>query len=1374
MTHPTPQHSEHLWTLVTDAQLAWERDALRAIEADLPDLRPLRVWANFEFMALDGATFDVDLLVFTRTGITLVGLHQLKGLADLGKWTWIEVDDEGHRHAISNPLPELQARADRLRDLISDALSDARCPPIDAVIALNDPTVAVEGPLPPRVVYAPHPELSDAQPSLTDVLRTGQVPGMPHRELDLGGVVFNRFLNAMERVDPGPTDKYRRVGDYRLTLLLDTSPSHQDYQAVHEATGELKRARVFYAPRDSNNARRARLMAAARREYEVLQALNHPNILQVEQLVDLRERPTLLFESPAGTLRLDQLLDTYPNLSAEIRFDLLQKITEAVQYAHRKRVIHRSLSPQSVLVGVRRGEPTDVKLYNWHTSSRADRTQQTGTRHLQAYLEDNSVVYLAPEHVQTPQLDERADVFGLGALAYTLFSGHAPAPDQMALIQVLIDQQGLRLSSVMDSAPRALEELIVAATHPTPRKRLPSVDAFAERLAEARQQALYAEDAPLNPLDAQPGDELGGRFVVTRRLGSGGSAIALLATEPAEDDREVVLKIALERRVAPRLEAEANTLRALKDDLIVALLDVTELAGLRTLVLQPAGDSLRERLRASGRMSLDDLRRFGRDLGQILAALEQQRALHRDIKPDNLGVGTPSGSTQRLMIFDFSLADTPLDALDSGTRAYRDPMLRDRGRWDEAADRYAAAITLHEMATLRLPSWGSRHDPADPLFEPDAPLLIDSDSFPAPIRDHLTAFLTRALHRDPAQRFHNADDFLEAWNAIFARALDSQHTPHALTNTTLDTPLSSLPLSQAARDLLDRLHMITVRDLLNQPPQRISFAVGASGSVRAELSSLRADLDRRLGATADPPLADDRTLSLDNLLGLLLAHSGFDPDLLAELLIPLFGLSPIHTPPREHALPWPDWGRLLDQANLRHHTLAHSRDALAACWAALPLLRPLRADLTRLLERAEGVLADTEVARALLTLRGSTTSDPTGRELLASAVARVALLAELASPEPRVALRRLPGGHTFVSTLSAQPLLDLLPDLGALADLLASEDPLPSPSRVYDELSAELSRAHIHPLSQHRLHTLAALASSSAALSSRLELYPRRMDPRRALKLSAGVLVSGGEPIDDDVLRARVRSRYPDAAPLPDDRIALEQLVREADLPLTRSESGERRFISLHPGAFFSRSSSSALSSINASRPHEADDFDRVLDLRYRLGGFAAFMVQARAASATQRTLTQRFADLTPLSLDRLWIDHVTRVAQQRRVPWAPIFKADQGPLKPVGHPNFTRLLAEAHRAIIDDLCQRAGQRLLLIHPGLLARYAHLGAIDVLEALRARVGASPDAPHAAWLLIPSDEQRLRPTIDGVTVPIVDASSELLRAPRAWAARVEAR
>ena len=311
----------------------------------------------------------------------------------------------------------------------------------------------------------------------------------------------------------------------------------------------------------------------------------------------------------------------------------------------------------------------------------------------------------------------------------------------------------------------------------------------------------------VNPLEARAEDRLAGGFVVKKRLGTGSTSVALLVQR---DGQEGVLKVALDPSLNARVREEGQLLHTLRHQNIVELYDVVDISGHTALFMAVAGVetkagtyTLAQRLRYEGRLSLDLLQRFGEELLTVADWLEQKGMSHRDIKPDNIGVGQTAGGKLTLVLFDFSLAHTPVDNIRAGTPPYLDPFLRRRRppRWDLYAERFAMAMTLYEMATGVLPQWGDGQ--SDPAML-DCEVSLDSALFDPAVRDVLSAFFTRALHSDYRQRFDNAEEMRRAWQRVFASvdqpSTETDHGPlvdleHALSAATEETPLSTLGLS---------------------------------------------------------------------------------------------------------------------------------------------------------------------------------------------------------------------------------------------------------------------------------------------------------------------------------------------------------------------------------------------------------------------------------------------------------------------------------------------------------------------------------------------------------------------------------------------------
>ena len=358
-----------------------------------------------------------------------------------------------------------------------------------------------------------------------------------------------------------------------------------------------------------------------------------------------------------------------------------------------------------------------VKIFDWQTAQR-DSTSDSAARptaedswQLGLFGDPQSLLYMAPEAIAGMAFDApKLDLFSLGAIAYHVFSGRVPAASIEELHQKCRLGHGLRISEVVDGAGRELQDLIQFSTCPTVEDRLATVREFLDLLENVEKEfATSTVEEVVNPLEAHAEDRLAGGFVVKKRLGTGSTSVALLVQH---DGQEGVLKIALDPNLNARLREEGQLLHTLRHQHIVELYDLVDISGHAALFMAVAGVetkagtyTLAQRLRYEGRLSLDLLQRFGEELLTVADWLEQHGISHRDIKPDNIGVGQTAAGKLTLVLFDFSLAHTPVDNIRAGTPPYLDPFLRRRKppRWDLYAERFAIAMTLYEMATGVLP-----------------------------------------------------------------------------------------------------------------------------------------------------------------------------------------------------------------------------------------------------------------------------------------------------------------------------------------------------------------------------------------------------------------------------------------------------------------------------------------------------------------------------------------------------------------------------------------------------------------------------------------------------------------------------------------------
>lgn len=197
---------------------------------------------------------------------------------------------------------------------------------------------------------------------------------------------------------------------------------------------------------------------------------------------------------------------------------------------------------------------------------------------------------------------------------------------------------------------------------------------------------------------------LGGRFVLGAEVGRGGMAVVHRAHDVVLD-REVAVKLlhphlATDPAFLARFRREARAAGALSHPNIVAIHDWGEHEGRAFLVLQLVeGASLRDVLRAHGRLTPAEAMAVLVPAAAGLQAAHDAGLVHRDVKPENLLIGT-DGSVQ---VTDFGLARAAAEATSTfgpdvlvGSPHYLAPEAVRGETLDPRADVYALGVLLFE------------------------------------------------------------------------------------------------------------------------------------------------------------------------------------------------------------------------------------------------------------------------------------------------------------------------------------------------------------------------------------------------------------------------------------------------------------------------------------------------------------------------------------------------------------------------------------------------------------------------------------------------------------------------------------------------------
>ena len=260
-----------------------------------------------------------------------------------------------------------------------------------------------------------------------------------------------------------------------------------------------------------------------------------------------------------------------------------------------------------------------------------------------------------------------------------------------------------------------------------------------------------------------------GRYRIVRRLGSGGMADVYCA-EDQQLGRRVALKL-LYRRFAEdaefveRFRREASSAAGLQHPNVVQVFDRGAWDGTFYIAMEfLEGRSLKQVIREDGPLDPE----YATDVViQVLKAARfahKRGVIHRDIKPHNVILD----SEGRAKVTDFGIARAGASDMTEtgsivGTAQYLSPEQAQGHAVDARSDLYSIGVLLYELLTGRVP------------FEAESAVTIAlkhvSETPPPPtqfvpgIPPRLEDAVLRALHKDPAQRFQDAESFIDALEA---------------------------------------------------------------------------------------------------------------------------------------------------------------------------------------------------------------------------------------------------------------------------------------------------------------------------------------------------------------------------------------------------------------------------------------------------------------------------------------------------------------------------------------------------------------------------------------------------------------------------------
>lgn len=183
-------------------------------------------------------------------------------------------------------------------------------------------------------------------------------------------------------------------------------------ECVHKTTKQKYAIKIIdrQAMGDTNEV-------ALQREIEIMQKVNHPNVIMLRAVFEDKKHVYLVMELVTGGELFDKIVER-GNYSEADAAELTRAIVEAIGYLHSKGIAHRDLKPENLLLRTKQ-TATEVKIADFGLSRMINEQAMMKTA-------CGTPTYVAPEVLTNTGYGPGVDMWSIGVITYILLCGFPP------------------------------------------------------------------------------------------------------------------------------------------------------------------------------------------------------------------------------------------------------------------------------------------------------------------------------------------------------------------------------------------------------------------------------------------------------------------------------------------------------------------------------------------------------------------------------------------------------------------------------------------------------------------------------------------------------------------------------------------------------------------------------------------------------------------------------------------------------------------------------------------------------------------------------------------------------------------------------------
>ena len=269
-------------------------------------------------------------------------------------------------------------------------------------------------------------------------------------------------------------------GRFRLIQRLGSGGMSSVYLARHVLIDRLMAIKTLRRDLSRDAVQRDRFL----REARAVNRINHENIVEISDFGETEEGLVYLVMEYVPGEPLLRLMGEGP--FAPVRaLNIAEQCASALSRAHQMGVIHRDLKPENILIVQRKDRQEFVKLLDFGIAKILDAPSLTGSQQI-----FGTPGYIAPEYIQSTDIDGRSDLYSLGCILYELITGALPFDYEYPgdLLVKHVTETPIRPSDRLAGIAPPVEEFILRCLEKNPFHRFRDAFHFNAELRALRER----------------------------------------------------------------------------------------------------------------------------------------------------------------------------------------------------------------------------------------------------------------------------------------------------------------------------------------------------------------------------------------------------------------------------------------------------------------------------------------------------------------------------------------------------------------------------------------------------------------------------------------------------------------------------------------------------------------------------------------------------------------------------------------------------------------------------------------------------------------------------------------------------------------------